>query len=56
MLIIVVPMALLAGTEGYKVMLLSWLAVSLPTGIDVGLFAWRCFNRKLRKVEQKRER
>ena len=55
MLIIVIPMALLAGTDGYKVILVIWIAVCFPAGIGIGLFTWRDFNRALRKVEQKNE-
>lgn len=54
MLIIVVPMALLAGPEGYKVILTIWIAVCFPAGIGIGLFTWRNFNRELRKADQKK--
>ena len=49
-LILMGPVALYAGSPGYKTILGFWLVIGVSGGIGVGLFTWRDFNREVKRL------
>lgn len=54
-LIYFIPIGLYKGAGAYQATLFVWLALTLPSGILLGLGVWRDFNRAEREANQKNE-
>lgn len=49
------PLAIYAGSSGYKTILTFWLVIGVFGGLGVGLFTWRDFNREVKRLERLKE-